>query len=110
MTNYEEFKRLLKPNGCLVKVVPQSGYLQELRAQLYADSSKETYSNEQIVARFQDSFREVNVERITYTLPLADELVPALLEMTPMGRHKKEETAIVLNEITIDVDLLVGKV
>lgn len=108
--NYEEFKRLLAPDGCLVKVVPQSGYLQELRAQLYADSSKETYSNEQIVARFKDSFSEVIVERVTYTLPLAEELVPALLEMTPMGWHKKEETAIVLNEITIDVDLLVGKV
>lgn len=107
--NYEEFKRLLAPNGCIVKVVPQSGYLQELRAQLYADSSKETYSNEQIVARFQDSFGEVNIERVTYTLPLAQELVPALLEMTPMGWHKKDETDIVLNEITIDVDLLVGK-
>ncbi len=90
--------------------MPQSGYLQELRAQLYADSSKETYSNEQIVARFQDSFGEVNVERVTYTLPLAKELVPALLEMTPMGWHKKNETDIVLNEITIDVDLLIGKV
>ncbi|GAA3344249.1 MULTISPECIES: putative RNA methyltransferase [Lysinibacillus] len=107
--NYEEFKRLLAPNGCMVKVVPQSGYLQELRAQLYADSSKETYSNEQIVARFQDSFGEVNIERVTYTLPLAQELVPALLEMTPMGWHKKDETDIVLSEITIDVDLLVGK-
>ncbi|MCR8853837.1 putative RNA methyltransferase [Lysinibacillus fusiformis] len=107
--NYEEFKRLLAPNGCIVKVVPQSGYLQELRAQLYADSSKETYSNEQIVARFQDSFGEVNIERVTYTLPLAQELVPALLEMTPMGWHKKDETDIVLSEITIDVDLLVGK-
>ncbi|KPN95851.1 putative RNA methyltransferase [Lysinibacillus sp. ZYM-1] len=108
--NYEEFKRLLAPNGCIVKVVPQSGYLQELRAQLYADSSKETYSNEQIVARFQDSFGEVSIERVTYTLPLAEELVPALLEMTPMGWHKKEDTDIVLNEITIDVDLLLGKV
>lgn len=108
--NYEEFKRLLAPNGCIVKVVPQSGYLQELRAQLYADSSKETYSNEQIVARFQDSFHEVTIERVTYTLPLDENLVPALLEMTPMGWHKKEDTDIVLNEITIDIDLLVGKV
>jgi len=108
--NYEEFKRLLAPNGCIVKVVPQSGYLQELRAQLYADSSKETYSNEQIVARFQDSFGEVSIERVTYTLPLAEELVPALLEMTPMGWHKKEEVNIQLNEITIDVDVLVGRI
>lgn len=108
--NYEEFKRLLTHNGCVVKVVPQSGYLHELRAQLYADSTKESYSNEQIVARFKESFADVSVERITYTVPLATELVPALLEMTPMGWHKKEEANIQLNEITIDVDVLVGRV
>ncbi|MGE8035047.1 SAM-dependent methyltransferase [Lysinibacillus sp. KCTC 33748] len=108
--NYEEFKRLLTHNGCVVKVVPQSGYLHELRAQLYADSTKESYSNEQIVARFKESFTDVSVERITYTVPLAKELVPALLEMTPMGWHKKEGSNILLNEITIDVDVLVGRV
>jgi len=108
--NYEEFKRLLTPGGCVVKVVPQSGYLHELREQLYADSNKESYSNDQIVARFKESFMDVSVKRITYTIPLAIELVPALLEMTPMGWHKKEGAAIHLNEITIDVDILVGRV
>ena len=108
--NYEEFKRLLTPGGCVVKVVPQSGYLHELREQLYADSNKESYSNDQIVARFKESFMDVSVKRITYTIPLAIELVPALLEMTPMGWHKKESAAIHLNEITIDVDILVGRV
>lgn len=108
--NYEEFKRLLTPDGCVVKVVPQSRYLHELRAQLYADSDKESYSNDQIVARFKESFMEVSVKRITYTTPFATELIPALLEMTPMGWHKKEGAAIRLNEITIDVDILVGRV
>jgi len=108
--NYEEFKRLLTPGGCVVKVVPQSGYLHELREQLYADSNKESYSNDQIVARFKESFMDVSVKRITYTIPLAIELVPALLEMTPMGWHKKEGAAIHLNEITIDVDILVSRV
>ncbi|MGE7091423.1 putative RNA methyltransferase [Lysinibacillus sp. NPDC048646] len=108
--NYEEFKRLLVPGGCVIKVVPQSGYLQELRTQLYADSAKETYSNEQTVERFRDSFADVMVERVTYTVPLASELVPALLEMTPMGWHKSDEAKISLHEITIDVDVLVGKV
>ncbi|EON71186.1 putative RNA methyltransferase [Lysinibacillus sphaericus] len=108
--NYEEFKRLLVPGGCVIKVVPQSGYLQELRTQLYADSAKETYSNEQTVERFRESFADVMVERVTYSVRLTSELVPALLEMTPMGWHKSEEARIILNEITIDVDVLVGKV
>ncbi|MFJ5767439.1 putative RNA methyltransferase [Lysinibacillus sp. NPDC093210] len=108
--NYEEFKRLLTSNGCVVKVVPQSGYLQQLRSQLYADSAKETYSNEQTVVRFRESFSNVTVERITYTVPLASVLVPALLEMTPMGWHKAQHTEVTVNEITIDVDMLVGRV
>lgn len=107
--NYEEFKRLLTPGGCVVKVVPQSGYLQELRTQLYAESEKETYSNGQTVERFKESFTKVVVERVTYTMPLAAELLPALLEMTPMGWHKAEDTEITLTEITIDLDILVGR-
>ncbi|MFJ7737052.1 putative RNA methyltransferase [Lysinibacillus sp. NPDC097287] len=108
--NYGEFKRLLTPGGCIVKVVPQSGYLQELRAQLYADSEKETYSNAQTVERFKESFAEVSIDRLTYTMPLAIELIPALLEMTPMGWHKTEDTEVALTEITIDLDILVGKI
>ncbi len=108
--NYEEFKRLLTSNGCVVKVVPQSGYLQQIRSQLYADSAKETYSNAQTVERFWESFSHVTVERITYTVPLASVLVPALLEMTPMGWHKEQHAEVCVNEITIDVDVLVGRV
>jgi len=108
--NYEEFKRLLKADGCVVKVVPQSGYLQQLRAQFYADSAKETYSNEQTVERFRESFPNVTVERVTYTIPLALPLVPALLEMTPLGWHKAQQVEINVSKITIDVDILVGRV
>lgn len=108
--NYEEFKRLLAPGGCVVKVVPQSGYLKELRTQLYADSEKETYSNAQTVERFKESFADTSVERLTYTMPLSRELIPALLAMTPMSWHKAEDSEINLTEITIDLDILVGKI
>lgn len=101
---------MLTADGCVVKVVPQRGYLQQLRAQLYADSAQETYSNEQTVERFRESFLDVTVERITYTVPLASSLVPALLEMTPMGWHKAQQAEVNVSEITIDVDILVGRV
>lgn len=107
--NYDEFKRLLKPNGLVVKVVPQHHYLKELRVQLYADSNKEQYSNEQTVARFQESFEQVIVKRLTYTVPLLPALIPALLEMTPMAWHKDNQQNITLSEITIDVDVLIGR-
>ena len=106
--NYDEFKRLLKPDGKVIKVVPQEGYLKELRQQAFSDSEKESYSNEQTVARFKESFAKVEEERLTYTKPLPRELVPKLMEMTPMGWHIEKKENIVLTEITIDVTILVG--
>ena len=106
--NYEEFKRLLKPGGQVIKVVPQENYLKELRVQAFADSEKESYTNAQTVERFKDSFTITKVKRITYTVPLEQELVPKLLEMTPMGWHIENKENIQLKEITIDLDLLIG--
>lgn len=107
--NYDEFKRLLKQGGKVIKIVPQANYLKELRAQAFAESDKESYSNEQTVERFKASFTNVHVERITYTQPLAPTLVPKLLEMTPMGWHIENREAIELHEITIDLNILVGE-
>ncbi|MGM9951735.1 MAG: putative RNA methyltransferase [Lysinibacillus sp.] len=106
--NYDEFKRLLKPDGKVIKVVPEEGYLKELRQQAFSDSEKERYSNEQTVARFKESFAKVEEERLTYTKPLPRELAPKLMEMTPMGWHIEKKEDIVLTEITVDVTILVG--
>ena len=107
--NYDEFKRLLVPGGKVIKVVPQSNYLQQIRVQAFADSAKETYSNEQTVSRFKESFSKVKVIRITYTKPIETALVPKLLEMTPMGWHIQNHDTIQITDITIDVDILVGE-
>ncbi len=106
--NYEEFKKLLKPGGKVIKIVPQENYLKELRVQAFADSEKESYTNSQTVERFKDSFTHTEVKRITYTVPLSQELVPKLLEMTPMGWHIEHKENIQLQQITIDLDLLIG--
>lgn len=106
--NYDEFKRLLKPGGKVIKVVPQEGYLKELRQQAFADSEKESYTNSLTVERFMESFEHVEVERIRYTVPLGADLVPKLLEMTPMGWHIKNKEEIQLTEITIDLNLLIA--
>ncbi|SOC18243.1 23S rRNA m(1)G-748 methyltransferase [Ureibacillus xyleni] len=105
--NYDEFSRLLKPNGKVIKVVPQSNYLKEIREQAFAQSEKETYSNEQTVERFKEHFTNFQQERITYTSELEPELVPKLLEMTPLGWHL--DKGISLEKITIDLDILIGE-
>ncbi|MEK4533570.1 putative RNA methyltransferase [Solibacillus sp. FSL K6-1554] len=106
--NYDEFKRLLKRGGKVIKVVPQENYLKELRKQAFANSEKETYTNAETVERFKASFANAEVKRITYTVPLEAHLVQNLLEMTPMGWHINDKESIQLQEITIDLDLLIG--
>lgn len=106
--NYDEFKRLLKRGGKVIKVVPQENYLKELRKQAFANSEKETYTNAETVDRFKASFANAEVKRITYTVPLEAHLVQNLLEMTPMGWHINDKESIQLQEITIDLDLLIG--
>ncbi|MEG0380971.1 MAG: methyltransferase domain-containing protein, partial [Kurthia sp.] len=65
--NYEEFKRISKEGGIVIKVVPQSDYLKELRMLYYANSTKEDYSNEKIVSRFEANFDDVIVRHTTVT-------------------------------------------
>ena len=108
--NYDEFKRLLKPSGRVVKVVPAQNYLVELRQQLFADSEKESYSNAQTVARFREAFPNGTEQRVTTTMALRSELVPHLLKMTPMGWHRDEQQQLTLTHITVDVVLLVGTI
>ncbi|RUL53678.1 methyltransferase domain-containing protein [Lysinibacillus antri] len=105
--NYEEFRRILKPNSKVIKVVPQSNYLKEIREQAFANSEKESYSNDQTVERFKEHFKNVQQQRITYQMPLSEELLPKLLEMTPLGWHLDHEIS--LKEITIDLDILIGE-
>ena len=105
--NYEEFRRLLKPGGKVIKVVPQSGYLKEIRKEAFANSEKESYTNNETVQRFKEQFKNVKQQRITYTMPLDPRLVPKLLEMTPLGWHIEKELD--LKEITIDLEVLVGE-
>ncbi len=107
--NYLEFQRLLTPQGKVIKVVPQEGYLQQLRKQAYAQSEKEHYTNEQTVNRFKEQYTKVDVHRINYTLPIDPKFLPNLLGMTPLGWHVKNTDEIQIREITIDLDILVGQ-
>lgn len=51
----------------------------------------------------------VSQQRVTYKVPIKKELIPKLIEMTPLGWHA-ETHDISLEELTIDLDILVGEV
>ena len=84
-SNYQEFMRVLAPEGSLVKVIPGNDYLAELRQQLYrSNPEKQTYSNADILERVQSECPQVTFEEVRYTVKLTDATYRHLLEMTPL--------------------------
>lgn len=114
-SNYEEFERLLKKDGLIIKVVPEKDYLIELRKLFYHDQKeKQSYSNQLVIDKFKDHFLEIETKRIRYSFSLSKQNFLDLMKMTPLSwgaSAEAKEYALnhPLSEITIDVCLLIGK-
>jgi len=113
---YAEFQRVLKPGGQVLKIVPNSNYLGELRHLLYDEKSQHAdYQNDQVVQLFEKHFANSQAKRLTYTFNFAESLLPDLIQMTPlhwgaspeMIQHAKDSH---LDHITVDVTLLKGTI
>ena len=53
----QSFKRVLKPAGVIIKVIPGQDYLQELRDVVGVEQGKPTYSNEQVIKHFEENLK-----------------------------------------------------
>lgn len=114
-SDYREFDRVLAPGGTLVKVIPNPGYLQELRALLYGTTGAHAnYDNQPVKARFFANYPTGREVPVHYPFSLAAELRRALVAMSPLhwGRTARTLTAADLarlTSVTVDVTLLIGK-
>ncbi|KKO54096.1 putative RNA methyltransferase [Paenibacillus sp. DMB20] len=114
-SNYAEFGRLLTDDGVLLKVIPGSGYLKELRAKLYDRDDRRAYSNEQTVELFERHFELEAQETIAYTVGLSPEQLAHLVYMTPLSWGAEEEQILqMLNdhpitEMTCEFSILTGR-
>ncbi|WP_373770184.1 methyltransferase domain-containing protein [Weissella soli] len=112
---YEEFNRVLAPNGTIVKIVPASGYLHELRELLYpVGSPNHTYDNSRVVELFKQHYPATTVEQVTYEWTIPSDLWADLLHMTPLhwGARPEAQTAAEtqpLPKVTVDVMVLKSK-
>ena len=102
--SYEEFHRILKPQGKLIKVYPGEHYLQEIRIQrgipLYNEGDVYTYLNSHMHIQ--------NIDHIATTYSIRHEDWCALIRMTPLNQNlSDEERSLLSNEnpgkITIDL-------
>lgn len=82
--NYQEFDRVLQPGGKLIKVIPNSQYLKELRALIYPEGEHATYDNSPVKDHFVEHYGNVDFTPVHYQFDLTPALFRALFEMTPL--------------------------
>ena len=110
--NYGEFHRVLSKDGILIKVIPTKNHLKEIRQKVQDQLTNKDYSNQDIKNHFQNNFTILSSKTASLTKPITAEQLQALLSMTPLLFHI-DQTKIdwsQLTEITIEAEILVGKV
>lgn len=113
-SNYSEFHRMLADDGMVIKVIPESKYLQELRGIFYNQTDRTVYSNENTLELFNRNFDLVDIQRVQYGVTMESKYIKQLVHMTPLSWGASEELIQqVLSknklEITFDFSVLLGK-
>ncbi|EUJ32986.1 putative methyltransferase [Listeria floridensis FSL S10-1187] len=112
--SYDEFARLLNQDGILIKVVPETDYLKEVRQFFYQGTERSAYSNEKVTDRFREHFDVLNEQRVTVKKQLSKQELLDLIEMTPLGfdiseQKKQAFLEAEITEITIDHRVIIGR-
>ena len=109
--NYQEFQRVLRKNGLLIKVIPSSQHLQEIRSIVAEPLTNTNYSNHKIIEHFEEAFTITNSYDVAATFSLRENEKAALLHMTPLlfniDIDKIDWSP--LTDITIAAKILVGQ-
>lgn len=113
-SNYSEFHRILADDGMVIKVIPESKYLQELRGIFYNQTDRTGYSNENTLEHFTRHFDLVDIQRVQYGVTMENKYIEQLVYMTPLSwRATEERIQQVLGknqlEVTFDFSVLLGK-
>ncbi|MDR0298934.1 MAG: methyltransferase domain-containing protein [Streptococcaceae bacterium] len=109
-SNYAEFKRVLMPNGRLIKVLPDKFYLRELRE---AYEMPVEHDNSAVIANFAKEFPDFKQTELFYKFTLPEDLRLDFLAMSPLEWSASEEvkSKAVLNspkKATIHMQLLIS--
>ena len=110
--NYGEFRRVLSKDGILIKVIPTKNHLKEIRQKVQDQLTNKDYSNQDIKNHFQNNLTILSSKTASLTKPITAEQLQALLSMTPLLFHIDQSKIdwSQLTEITIEAEILVGKV
>lgn len=109
--NYQEFARVLKKDGAILKLVPGPNHLKELRHLAKDQLRKESYDNREIVDHFKGFVGQVEEVLVSRTLPISRDQAQVLADMTPLFFQVDQSQLDLdqLSQVTIEGLLLVGK-
>lgn len=110
--NYGEFRRVLSKDGILIKVIPTENHLKEIRQKVQNQLTNKDYSNQDIKEHFQEHFTILSNQTASLTKTITADQLQSLLSMTPLLFHIDQSKIdwSQLTEITIEAEILVGRV
>lgn len=103
--SYRSFFRILHKGGFIVKVIPNAGYLQEIRTAL----NLPTYADAGVAALAGQNATITETRRITYQVPVNEKDACLFMDMTPLSLHVDTTQAdlAAIQRVTIDLELLI---
>ena len=111
---YDEFNRVAKTGGRLIKIIPNSDYLHELRVALFGTGQKNSsYSNDKVFDLFMTHYPSASIDKLTYEFSIPKGMQQDLLTMTPLhwGKGRQDNALQLVNAlktITVDVSVMVA--
>ena len=109
--SYKEFGRILKPGGYILKVIPGSSHLKELRQAARDQLMNKTYSGDDVSDYFEQHYDILSRETLTMTKPIDSQTLQTLTKMTPLlfdvDVSRLDLSGI--KEITVEAQLIIGR-
>lgn len=108
--NYKEFQRILAQNGYIIKVVPTTEHLKEIREKVKDQLKNRDYSNQQVIDYFEKSFTCISRKKVTDRFQITAEERKAFIEMTPLLFHVDKDLInwLDITQLTIEAEVLIG--
>lgn len=109
--HYDEFRRVMKDDAVVIKVVPGAHHDEQLRELARAQLRNADYSNEQTIEQFATHFTIVDSQLISQTFAMPDDDMRTFAHMTPLLFNVDIDALDLtpINELTIEAHVLVGK-
>lgn len=106
--DYASFRRVLKPDGLLLKAIPGNDYLKEIRGLVKDRLRNQDYDNARVLEHLSAQGEILQRVTVHETFPLSPAQSADFLRMTPMTFSLTEGdlSGLALQEITIHMELL----